>query len=119
MFHSIGLRKQMREPRRAVLIVPLRSGARTWVHGLLELSPPFDPEAPGLERHQVFFTDQEAVFVFEAPDQPVLDRLAKSPRFRWAAAAWRNYVGGRTRLADVAYSLAQNLSGEEAGPQRT
>jgi hypothetical protein len=109
----------MREPRRAVVIVPLRSGTRTWVHGLLELGRPFDPESAGLGRHQVFFTDQEAVFVFEAPDRSVLDRMAKSPRLRWAAAVWRNYVGGHTRLADVAYAWARNVSGEEAGPQRT
>jgi hypothetical protein len=108
----------MRDPRQVVIVVPLKSGARTWVHGLLELGPPFDPEDAGLERHQVFLTDQEAVFVFEAPDQSVLDRLAKSPRLRWAAAAWRNYLGGPSRLADVAYSWARNLSGEEAGRQR-
>jgi hypothetical protein len=82
------------------------------------LGPPFDPDAAGLERHQVFLTDQEAVFVFEAADQSVLDRLAKSPQLRWAATAWRDYVGGPTRLAEVAYSWARNLSGREAGQQR-
>jgi len=108
----------MREPRQIVIVVPLKPGSRTWVHGLVELGPPCDPEDPGLERHQVFFTDQEAVFVFDAPDQSVRDRLAKSPAVRWAAAAWRDYIGGPTRLADVVYSWARNLSGEEAGRQR-
>jgi hypothetical protein len=101
-----------------VVIVPLKPGARPWVHGLLELGPPFDPEAAGLERHQVFLTDEEAVFMFEAPDQSVLDRLAKNPQLRWAATAWRDYVGGPTRLAEVVYSWTRNLSGEEAGRQR-
>ena len=109
----------MRKPRQVVMVVPLKSGARAWVHGLVELGSPPDPEAAGLVRHQVFLTGQEAVLVFEAPDQAVLDRLAKSPRVQRAAAAWRNYLGGPSRLADVAYSWARSLSGEEACPQRT
>ena len=28
--------------------------------------PPFDPEALGLDRHQVFLTASEAVFIFES-----------------------------------------------------
>ena len=38
------------------------------MQALLEDGPPFDPaEIPGLERHQVFLTADEAVFVFDTP----------------------------------------------------
>lgn len=96
------------EPGRVLVVVPLKPGVRDRVRELLATGPPFDPEAAGLERHQVFLTDQEAVFLFEAPDQAILDRLAKSPRVRWAAVAWREYLGGRMRLAEVAYSWARD-----------
>lgn len=108
----------MTRPSRVVVIVPLKPGARARVRELLELGPPFDPESAGLERHQVFVTDQEAVFLFEAPDHSALDRLAKSPSLRWAAAAWRDYVGGPTRLAELAYSWARNSRGDEADLHR-
>src|SRR5687767_9212972 len=107
------------QPSQAVVIVPLKAGVRDRVRELLELGPPFDPEAAGLERHQVFLTDQEAVFLFEAPDQSVLDRLATSPRLRWGAAAWREYVGGPTCLAEIAYSWARNSRDEERDPHRS
>lgn len=98
--------------------MPLKPGARDSVRQLLDGGPPFDPEAAGLERHQVFLTDHEAVFLFEAPDQSVLDRLARRPSLRWAAAAWREHVGGPTRLAEVAYSWARSSrpEGSEGAP---
>ena len=45
-----------------------RSGRtrRTPVRALLADGPPFDPDALGLDRHQVFLTASEAVFVFES-----------------------------------------------------
>jgi hypothetical protein len=100
-----------------VVVVPLKAGVRNRVRELLETGPPFDPKAAGLERHQVFLTDHEAVFLFEAPDQATLDRLARSPRLRWAAAAWRQYLGGRMRVAEVAYSWARDRPSEEADPR--
>ena len=36
------------------------------VRALLADGPPFDPEALGLDRHQVFLTATEAIFVFES-----------------------------------------------------
>jgi len=101
-----------------VVVVPLKAGVRDRVRELLETGPPFDPEAAGLDRHQVFLTDQEAVFLFEAPDQSTLDRLARSPRVRWAATAWREYLGGRMRRAEVAYSWARSTRTEGRDPLR-
>ena len=56
---------------RLVVVVPLADGARERARELLEQGPPFDPAATHLERHSVYLTDREAVFVFETPgDEP-------------------------------------------------
>jgi hypothetical protein len=104
------------EPGRVVVVVPLKPGVGDSVRMLLEEGPPFDPETVGLERHQVFLTDHEAVFLFEAPDPSTLDRLAQSTRVRWAAAAWRDFLGGPARLAEVAYSWSRITGSTEDDP---
>ena len=111
--------RESREPSRVVVVVPLQPGARERVRELLERGPPFDPEAAGLERHQVFLTDQEAVFLFEARGQAALDRLARSIRLRDAAAVWRDFVAADDiRLAEVAYSWVRGAGGDPSEPVR-
>jgi hypothetical protein len=104
-----------------VVVVPLRPGAREQIRSLLDEGPPFDPEAAGLERHEVFLSDEEAIFLFEAVNQSVLDRLARSTKLRVAAVAWEEYVAGGLRLADLCYSwnrgsgVETNIGGGETG----
>jgi hypothetical protein len=62
---SGAVRHALRRDRRVAVVVPLRGDAYAAARGLLADGPPFDPESLGLERHQVFLTQQEAVFVFE------------------------------------------------------
>ena len=52
---------------RLVVVVPLADGAKDRARELLDKGPPFDPNATGLERHSVYLTDHEAVFIFETP----------------------------------------------------
>jgi hypothetical protein len=95
----------VRASRQIVVVVPLRRGARRRVHALLAQGPPFDPEGIGLDRHDVFLTDREAVFVFETDaGGSVLETLLTEPRLWKAAAAWRSYLAGMPRVAEVAYS---------------
>ena len=89
---------------RAVVVVPLQEGASRRAAELLRKGPPFDPEEVGLERHHVFLTDQEAVFVFEADDPGAAERLAGNGNLWSSAAAWKDLVAGPPRLADDAYS---------------
>jgi len=89
---------------RAVVVVPLQEGASRRAAELLREGPPFDPEEVGLERHHVFLTDQEAVFVFEADNPGAAERLAANGSLWSAAAAWKELVAGPPRLADDAYS---------------
>ena len=89
---------------RAVVVVPLRPGARERAERLLRGGPPFDPEEVGLERHHVFVTDEEAVFVFEADDLEAAERLIGGESFWTAAAAWQEIVAGPPRMAGDVYA---------------
>ena len=89
---------------RAVVVVPLLEGSREKASELLRGGPPFDPEEVGLERHQVFVTDDEVVFLFEADDLDAAERLVADETFWNAAKAWRDLVAGPPRWAEEAYS---------------
>ena len=89
---------------RAVVVLPLRQGASEQAAQLLRGGPPFDPEDVGLERHHVFLTDDEAVFVFEADNLEAAERLIGGETFWKAAAAWKDLVAGAPRLAEDSYT---------------
>jgi hypothetical protein len=90
---------------RVVLVVPLNEDAVEQARALVSGGPPFDPAVRGLERHEVFFTDTEAVFLFEGPDAgEVVQRLARDPGAWRAALQWRRLLTGAPRLARSAYS---------------
>ena len=101
------LSSQLGEERvmtRAVVVLPLREGSSEQAAELLRGGPPFDPEEVGLERHHVFLTEREAVFVFEADSRDAGDKLIGEGRFWSAASAWKDLVAGPPRLAEDAYS---------------
>ena len=90
---------------RLVLVVPLREGTAARARDLLREGPPFELETTHLERHEVFLTEHEAVFVFEtAGEAPALELEAGNPRLRKAAAAWRECMADRPRKAETAFS---------------
>jgi hypothetical protein len=90
---------------RLVLVVPLADGAKDRARELLDQGPPFDPETTDLERHSVYLTDHEAVFVFETPgDEPPLELRAEDPALLGTAEAWRDLMAGRPRIAQPAFS---------------
>jgi hypothetical protein len=91
-------------PSRALLVLPLVNGAQKRVAELLRKGPPFDPAEVGLGRHQVFLTENEAVFLFEAISADAAERLLSSSGVWTAAAAWKDFVAGPPRLADDSYS---------------
>lgn len=98
---------------RLVLVVPLAEGARERARALLRLGPPFDPDAAGLERHHVFLTDYELVFVFEADAPQAVERLAADETLWEAAAGWSDLVAGPPRLAEDVYSWIRSPEPEE------
>jgi hypothetical protein len=89
---------------RAVVVLPLVEGAADRAAELLRGGPPFDPDEVGLGRHQVFLTESEAIFFFEAESSEAADRLLSNGRLWAAAAAWKELVAGPPRLAEDVYS---------------
>jgi hypothetical protein len=89
---------------RAVVVLPLKEGASERAAQLLRKGPPFDPYEVGLERHHVFLTETEAVFVFEAVDLDAAERLIGDDGIWQAAEVWKDLVAGPPRLAEDSYS---------------
>jgi hypothetical protein len=96
--------------RRTVVVVPLKLGSRDAVRDLLAGGPPFDPERlSGLDRHEVFLTAQEAIFVFQSHlGVEALTPLLVNPELWAAAGEWRQHVDGPPRIAEDAYSWTRS-----------
>lgn len=89
--------------RHVAIILPLLPGSRDAVHELLAAGPPFDAGELGLDRHSVFVTDDEVVFVFEWRGETSLETLLTEPAIWQRAAAWQAHLAGPPRIADPAY----------------
>ena len=90
---------------RLIFVVPLKEGAGARARELLDAGPPFDLEGTAFDRHDVFLTEREVVFVFEAPGEAAtLELPADDPELWKAAAAWRECLSARPRKAEVAFS---------------
>jgi len=110
-----ALQLGVRARRRVVVIVPLKPDAYGSVSRLLKQGPPFDPAAmPGLDRHEVYLTSEEAVFVFESQlGADALAPLLADPKLWEAAAAWREHLAGPPRFADDVFSWNRGEPQEE------
>jgi len=89
---------------RVAVVVPLREGKREKAERLLADGPPFDPERVGLERHEVFLTDQEAIFVFTGAAGFSLERLLSDMKVWSSAAAWHDVAAGAPRIATASFT---------------
>jgi hypothetical protein len=94
--------------RQVAIIVRLKEGAETRAAELLQDGPPFDPGERGFERHAVYLSARDVVFVFEGPEvDSLLDDLVGEP-FSWllsnALHEWQSLADGPPRIARPAYS---------------
>jgi hypothetical protein len=91
--------------RRIAIVLPLKAEAHDAVRALLAAGPPFDPEALGFDRHQVFLTASEAVFIFESDlGAAALEPLLQEPELWQSAAAWHEYLAGPPQIAEDVFS---------------
>ena len=91
--------------KRVAVIVPLKPGGRETAKLLVADGPPFALEETGIDRHEVFVTDDEVVFVFEGPNPRVaVEQLLGDADVWRAAVAWRSCAAGRPRVADEAFA---------------
>jgi hypothetical protein len=103
-------------PRRGiVVVVPLKKDAHAAVRTLLKQGPPFDPASlEALDRHEVYLTAEEAVFVFESElGGDALAPLLADPQLWEAAAAWREHVAGPARIAEDVFSWTRSETDED------
>lgn len=102
---------------RLVVVVPLLENAFEDARRLLERGPPIDLEATRFDRHDVYLTRHEVVFVFETPRTAAALELPGEDRELWRVAAeWRNVMAGRPRTARTVYawSRGDDPSGDDA-----
>jgi hypothetical protein len=89
---------------RVVVIARLKEGSRDQAAELISAGPPFDPDALGFERHSVYLSSTEVVFLFEGSAAArrladVIDDMVTSASF----SAWAPLLEGTPRLAHEFY----------------
>ena len=94
--------------QRLAVIVRLREGAHERAAQLLAQGPPFDLVDGEFERHAVYLSEREVIFVFEGPEAEWrLDDLTSDlffhPALQDALEDWRPLVEGDPRIAGAAY----------------
>ena len=102
---QLGARKN----RRIVVVLPLKPNAHEPVSALLKQGPPFDPASiEGLDRHEVYVTGDEAVFVFEsALGADALAPLLADPKLWGSVSAWGEHLAGAPRITEEAFSWSR------------
>lgn len=85
-------------------MLPIRRGSRARAKRLLAKGPPFDSEAAGFESHEILVSEEEVVFVFEAPGQHIRDRLVAEASEWTAGGAWKELVAAAPRFAETAFA---------------
>jgi hypothetical protein len=89
---------------RVVVIAELRHGAQDQAAELIAVGPPFEPGGLGFERHGVYLSSEEVVFVFEGPSAArhladMINEMVTSASF----SAWAPLIKGTPRIAHEHY----------------
>ena len=88
---------------RIAITVRLKPGAEPEARRLLAQGPPFDPDRFGFDRHDVYLTGREVVFVFDGPAvETRLPALAAHLRGSDASTSWARLFES-PQIADEAY----------------
>lgn len=99
-------------PTSVAVVVPLAEGLCDVVREFLDEGPPFDPAAIGLDRHQVYVTDREAIFVFETEaGVQALERILAEPDFWDVVSAWEHCASEEPRVAAAVFEWPERLHG--------
>ena len=108
--------------QRVAIIASLKAGARERAEGLLAQGPPFELGEDGFDRHSVFLSESDVVFVFEgAYVEWELDDLVSDffhQRLQTSLARWRELVEGEPRLATGVYAWERPAT-DDAGGERS
>jgi len=91
---------------RIALVARLKAGTEDRATALLAQGPPFDPGKHGFERHAVYLSAGEVVFVFEGEEvEWIVDEIVNEPFGAVAEAlgSWRELVEDPPRIARPVY----------------
>lgn len=88
---------------RIAVVANLRPGSAEEAERLIELGPPFDLLANGLERHSVFLAADTAVFVFEGGDPQAVIAALTGADDQAVLGEWEELLDGTPKIAREAY----------------
>lgn len=102
--------------RRLAVVLPILEDSHDAVRALIADGPPFDPEQLGLDRHQVFLTASEAIFIFESRlGADALEPLLQDPALWQSASAWHEHLAGAPSIAEDVFSWTRpDVHGDRA-----
>ncbi len=101
---------------RLALIARLKPDASQEAAELIAKGPPFDPGELGFDRHSVYLSHGEVVFVFEGPQvEWILDELVSPDPDASAFREWEPLIEGIPRLARETYFWQREGHGGESG----
>lgn len=105
---------------RFVLTADLRRGSAPQVARILREGPPFDIDRTSLERHEVFLSEDEIVFLFEGPHaEREAGRLLSGAGALAQAGRIGGHLRGRPRTPEERFTWErpQRLDGVAFGAQ--
>ena len=86
--------------QRIAVVADLKPGTVDEARKVIAAGPPFDPEELGFERHAVYVTDRNVVFVIEGGNLDMLvGTMTRRPQLAQAFAAWEPLLEGMPRVA--------------------
>ncbi|MBD0291364.1 MAG: hypothetical protein ICV74_08925 [Thermoleophilia bacterium] len=101
---------------RVAVVAKLKPNCADRARELVEEGPPFDPIALELERHSVFLSEEQAVFVFEGPRVNTLFRMvAEAGTAAGAFARWERILDGIPRLTREVWSWERDRAPAAVG----
>lgn len=82
-----------------VVVVPLKPGCVGRARELLAKGPPLDPASLGLRSHEVYLSEDEAVFVFSGSNvQAQVNKAIRQPAVWRAGLAWQRCFAAAPRI---------------------
>ena len=98
---------------RLVVTTRLKSGAHGPVSEILREGPPYDLVGTTLERHHVFLSHDELVFVFEGPHaDEEIPRLLGSDAVAGRATRLAGYFAGSPRVSEEVFGWERDVASE-------
>jgi hypothetical protein len=102
--------------QRVAVIARLKPNTEKRATELIETGPPFDPDQLGFDRHSVYLSGNQVIFVFEGGrlDQ-LLHGVIRNPDNVRAFGAWEPLIDGFPSVAREAYTWQRGSKGEGWG----